>query len=225
MLSEPIFKDRHDAGRRLAGALTEFAGRDNVIVLAVPRGGVPVGYEMAKALEIPLDVFIVRKLGVPGQEELAFGAIASGGIVVYNDSILRVIGMPEAVINNVIEREQTELRRRENLYREGRPALDIAEKTAIVVDDGLATGASMLAAVAALEKMKADEIVVAVPVSSMQSLEGLNRQTAARCIAAYTPEPFYGVGMWYKDFSQTSDEEVQELLTVPREIFAHAHSS
>jgi putative phosphoribosyl transferase len=225
MWTEPIFKDRRDAGRKLARWLTEFAGRDDVVVLALPRGGVPVGYEAAKALEAPLDIFIVRKLGVPGQEELAFGAIASGGTGVYNESILRLTGMPEAVIDKVIEEEQKELMRRENVYREGYPALEIDEKTAIVIDDGLATGASMAAAVTALQKMKTNKIVVAVPVSSVQALQELSDQTGVRCIAAYTPEPFYGVGMWYRDFSQTSDEEVQELLAASRQTFAHAHSA
>lgn len=224
MWLDPIFRDRRDAGRQLARKLGEYAGRDDVMVLALPRGGVPVGFEIAETLGVPLDVFIVRKLGVPGHEELAFGALATGDVIVYNYDILRSLRMPQEFIDWVIAREQRELERRERLYRDDEPSPDIAGKTTIVVDDGLATGASMAAAVAALKRMDPTEIVVAVPVSSVQSRDELDRQEGVRCIAAYTPEPFYGVGMWYEDFSQTSDEEVQALMTASREMFAHAHS-
>lgn len=223
MWFDAIFKDRRDAGRQLARKLGEYAGRDDVMVLALPRGGVPVGFEIAEVLGVPLDVFIVRKLGVPGHEELAFGALATGDVIVYNYDILRSLRMPQEFIDRVIAREQRELERRERLYRDDEPPPDIAGKTTIVVDDGLATGASMAAAVAALKKMDPTEIVVAVPVSSVQSRDELDRQEGVRCITAYTPEPFYGVGMWYEDFSQTSDEEVQTLLNASREMFAHAH--
>ena len=222
MWIDQIFKDRRDAGRRLARELTEFEGRNDVIVLALPRGGVPVGFEVAQFLGAPLDIFIVRKLGVPGQEELAFGALATGGISVFNNDILRALGMHRDMIDRVIFRERRELERREKLYRDDEPPPDVADKIAVVVDDGLATGATMAAAVSALKKMGPKEIVIAVPVSSVQSQDELAGQPGVRCIAAYTREPFYGVGIWYEDFSQTSDEEVQTLLNASREIFAHA---
>jgi len=223
MWIDAIFKDRREAGRQLARKLGQYAGRDDVMILALPRGGVPVGFEIAETLGVPLDVFIVRKLGIPGHEELAFGALATGGVVVYNDAILRSLRMPQETIDRVIVREQRELDRRERLYRDDEPPPDIAGRTVIVVDDGLATGATMAAAVAALKEMHPKEIIVAVPVSSLQSRDELNREEGVRCIAAYTPEPFYGVGMWYEDFSQTSDEEVQTLLRASHEMFAHAN--
>lgn len=224
MWIEPIFKNRQDAGRDLARKLIEFSDRDDVIVLALPRGGVPVAFEVARALEAPLDVFIVRKLGLPGQEELALGALASGGTVVLNESIIRAVEISQRLIDRVLAQEQRELERREKLYRAGLGPLDVRDRLAIVVDDGLATGATMAAAVSALQKMGPKKIVVAVPVSSAQAIEDVSRKTGVRCVAAHTPEPFYGVGMWYEDFSQTSDEVVQRLLTASREKFAHARS-
>ena len=213
MLYEPKFQDRIVAGRALAQHLQQFANRDDVFVLALPRGGVPVAYEVARDLDAPLDVFVVRKLGVPGQEELAFGALASGGVIVFNDSILRSLRLPEDLLQQVIECEQQELDRREKLYRNGRPPLDLKNKSVIVVDDGLATGATMAAAVKALQQMGPKEVVAAVPVSSTRACEEFYEMTNAGCISAETPEPFYGVGMWYEKFDQTTDEEVQDLLS------------
>jgi len=210
---EAKFFDRSEAGRELAEHLREFAGRDDVIVLALPRGGVPVAYEVAGGLGAPLDAFVVRKLGVPGQEELAFGALASGGVAVFNEGIVRALNLSEARLQAVIHREQRELERREELYRAGKPSLDVSNRTVIVVDDGLATGATMAAAVKALQQMGPKEVIAAVPVSSTQACEEFYDQTHARCISAATPEPFYGVGMWYANFEQTTDEEVQHLLT------------
>jgi putative phosphoribosyl transferase len=211
--SEPKFRDRTDAGRELAQHLQQFAGRENVLVLALPRGGVPVAYEVARELDAPLDVFIVRKLGVPGQEELAFGALASGGVTVFNEGIVRSLGMSEALVQQVIEREQLELERREKLYRDDRPPHDLTNKIVIVVDDGLATGATMAATAKALQQMGPKEVVAAVPVSSTRACEKFYELTNAQCISAETPEPFYGVGMWYEKFDQTTDEEVQDLLS------------
>lgn len=212
MWYQPQFKDRRDAGRALAERLSEFADREDVIVLALPRGGVPVGYEVATALGAPLDVFIVRKLGVPGQEELALGALASGGITVFNETVVRAIRISRQALQKVIDVEQAELARRERLYRVNRPSLDVEGRTVLVVDDGLATGATMAAAVKALKKMGPAEVVVAVPVAASQTCEELEQQSGVRCICAATPEPFYGVGMWYEDFSQTTDAEVGEML-------------
>jgi putative phosphoribosyl transferase len=212
MWYEPIFKNRSDAGRILADLLSEFKDQD-VIVLALPRGGVPVASEVAKAIDAPLDVFVVRKLGVPGQEELAFGAIASGGVLICNEGILKELRMPPELIEFTVKREEAELLRRDELYRKGRPPLDVEGKTVIVVDDGLATGASMAAAVEALRKIKAKEIIVAVPVASKQACAELRSMENVRCICVETPEPFFGVGVWYQDFSQTTDDEVRTLLS------------
>jgi predicted phosphoribosyltransferase len=213
MWYEPIFKDRYDAGRILAARLSALAHREDVVVLALPRGGVPVAFEVARTLGVPLDVFIVRKLGVPGHEELAFGAIATGGVTVLNDSILKGSRIPKELQDSVIRREEAELIRRERLYRAGRASIDLAGKSVIVVDDGLATGASMAAAVRALQKLGPREIIVGVPVASKQSCDELDTLQNVRCVCVSTPEPFYGVGMWYADFSQTTDEEVQRILS------------
>jgi predicted phosphoribosyltransferase len=191
----------------------EYAVRDDITVLALPRGGVPVGREVAEALSAPLDVFIVRKLGVPGQEELAFGAIAPGGVIVFNESVLHAICLPEEFLNAVIKNERLEMDRREQIYRKGKPRLDVEGKVVIIVDDGLATGSTIAAAVKALKGMQPAKIVVAVPVASMEACQELEAQSGVKCICAATPEPFYGVGMWYEDFSQVSDREVQEVLT------------
>ncbi len=210
------FHDRHEAGQVLAKALSGYAGRPDVVVLALPRGGVPVAYEVARALDAPLDVFLVRKLGVPGQEELAMGAIASGGLRVLNPSVLSVLRVPDSVIDAVADRELAELERREQAYRDGRPPLDVRGKVAILVDDGLATGSTMRAAVAALRRLGPARIVVAVPVAAAATCAEL-RHEVDEVVCALTPEPFYAVGLWYEDFSQTTDDEVRELLARRRE--------
>lgn len=205
------FHDRAEAGRHLAARLRRFASRDDVVVLALPRGGVPVAYEVARALGAPLDVFVVRKLGVPGREEYAMGAIASGGVRVLNDDAIRWLGIPEEAIDEVARREQLELVRREHEYRGARPAPELGGRTVILVDDGLATGASMQAAVRALRARDPARIVVAVPTGSPQAGEML-RGEADEVIAVIEPENFQSVGGWYEDFSQTTDAEVRELL-------------
>jgi predicted phosphoribosyltransferase len=205
------FRDRAEAGRALARAVSHYAGRDDVIVLALPRGGVPVAYEVAKELRAPLDVFLVRKLGVPGHEELAMGAIASGGVLVLDEGVLRWLGVTEEQIQGTLVRELDELRRREAAYRDGRPLPDLKGKTVILVDDGLATGASMQAAARAVRRHEPARIVIAVPVASRATCDQF-RDDVDEVVCAVTPEPFYAVGNWYADFSQTSDEEVRELL-------------
>lgn len=195
----------------LAAALEQYVGRCGVVVLAPPRGGVPVGYEVARMLQVPLDVFIVRKLGVPGHEELAMGAIASGDIRVLNERVVRALGIPEDVIADVAAREREELDRREREYRGNRPAPDLRGRTVILVDDGLATGSTMRAAVTALHRRAPERIVVAVPVAAEETCEEL-RGDVDEVVCTRTPQPFYGVAMWYGDFSQTSDGEVRELL-------------
>jgi predicted phosphoribosyltransferase len=205
------FRDRRDAGKKLATKLTAYTGRGDVLVLALPRGGVPVGYEVAHALNAPLDIFMVRKLGVPGREELAFGAIASGGIRVLNGDVIRMLGIPDEVINFVARRELEELTRRENLYRGDRSSPDVMNRAIILVDDGLATGASMRAAIAGLRTLQPARIVVAVPVAAPEACDTLRRD-ADEIVCGVTPEPFYGVGRWYEDFSQVTDEEVRMLL-------------
>jgi predicted phosphoribosyltransferase len=205
------FANRAEAGGMLAQKLAKYANRPDVIVLALPRGGVPIGYEVARVLNVPLDVYLVRKLGIPGYEELAMGAIASGGVRVLNDQVLRAIGIPEYVIDAVAQWEQKELERRERVYRGDRPPPEVRGRTVILVDDGLATGATMLAAVRALRKQQPVRIVVAVPTASPDTCELLKTE-ADEVICAMTPEPFHAVGLWYDDFSQTNDEEVRELL-------------
>jgi len=206
-----IFANRVEAGRELAWKLTKYAGRDDVTVLGAPRGGVPVAFEVAKALGVSLDIFVVRKLGVPGHEELAFGAIASGGIRIINRSTVDALGLTDREVEQVTEAEEKELRRRELEYRHGRPQLNANGRTVILVDDGIATGASVLAAIHALREMKPAAIVVATPVAPRTTCERLRRE-ADDLVCAETPEPFYGVGQFYDDFSQVSDEEVTELL-------------
>ena len=206
------FEDRAEAGRFLAEALQSYRGRKDVIVLALPRGGVPVGYEVARSLGAPLDVFVVRKLGVPGYSELAMGAIASGGIRVLNEDVVAALG-PKAqeAIELVAEAELAELHSREKRYRDDRPPPDLRGRCVILVDDGLATGATMRAAVRAIRQQAPSEIVVAVPVAAESSYVEM-RAEADSVICARTPEPFYGVGQFYRRFSQTSDDEVRELL-------------
>jgi predicted phosphoribosyltransferase len=206
-----LFRDRREAGQVLARKLAEYAHRPDVVVLALPRGGVPVGYEVARALGAPLDVFLVRKLGVPGHEELAMGAVATGGVRVLNDQIVRALGIPPNVIDAVAAWQGQELARRERLYRGERPPPDVRGRTVILVDDGLATGATMRAALAALRQQGPPRVVVAVPTAAPEKCDEL-RTEADEVVCATTPEPFYSVGLWYEDFSQTSDEEVRELL-------------
>jgi putative phosphoribosyl transferase len=205
------FRDRREAGRLLAEQLRPYAHRQDVIVLALPRGGVPVAYEVATALGAPLDVFLVRKLGVPGYEELAMGAVATGGVRVVNDEVVRGLRIPDYVIDAVSVWEQQELARRERAYRGDRPEPNVRDRTVILVDDGLATGATMLAAIKTLRQQQPAQIVVAVPTASPRTCEEM-RAVANDVICAITPEPFYSVGLWYEDFSQTTDEEVRELL-------------
>lgn len=203
------FANRTEAGKVLATKLMKYANRGDVLVLALPRGGVPVAYEVARALHAPLDVFLVRKLGVPGHEELAMGAIASGGVRVLNEEV--AIYFDEAAIDAVATREQEELKRRERLYRGDRPAPDVRGRTVILVDDGLATGSTMRAAATALRKMQPAKIIVAVPVAAPETCDEF-RSEVDEVVCAVTPEPFMAVGRWYEDFSQTSDEEVRHLL-------------
>ena len=205
------FRDRAEAGRLLASKLTEYANRPDVLLLALPRGGVPVGYEVAKVLNVPLDVFLVRKLGVPGHEELAMGAIASGGVIVLNDDVVHALRIPQSLIDRVAQREQQELERREKAYRGDRPQPDVQGKTVILVDDGLATGSTMRAAIRALRQRGPAKIVVAVPAASPDTCAEF-RGEVDEIVCALTPEPFYAVGLWYEDFSQTSDQEVSDLL-------------
>src|SRR2546421_4604959 len=206
-----IYRDRIDAGKQLAARLADYADRSDVLVLALPRGGVPVAFEVAEALKAPLDIFLVRKLGVPGQEELAMGAIATGGVRVLNEDVVSYLRIPGEVIDAVAADELRELERRERAYRDDRPAPDVRGKTIILADDGLATGSTMRAAAAALRQQKPARIVVAVPVSAPQTCNEY-RMGVDEIVCAGTPEPFHAVGRWYEDFSQTSDEEVRELL-------------
>jgi erythromycin esterase-like protein/predicted phosphoribosyltransferase len=208
-----LFRDRHEAGRLLAAKLAKYADRPDVFVLALPRGGVPVAYEVASALDEPMDVFVVRKLGVPGYEELAMGAVATGGVLVLNDMLVTRLGIPDHVIDVVATREQQELARRERLYRGGRSPPDVRGRTVILVDDGLATGATMHAAIQALRQQQSARIVVAVPTAAPETCEEL-RAEVDEVICAITPEPFHAVGLWYRDFSQTTDEEVRDLLAL-----------
>jgi predicted phosphoribosyltransferase len=205
------FQDRREAGRMLASRLSAYADRPDVVVLALPRGGVPVAYEVAKALHGPMDVFLVRKLGVPGHEEYAMGAMASGGVRVLNRDVVEALHIPNEVVEQVIAREQRELERREREYRGDRPFPDLRGKTVILVDDGLATGSTMLAAVMALRQKQPARIVVAVPVGSPETCDAF-RDHVDEIVCAITPDPLYGVGLWYTDFSQTSDDEVRKLL-------------
>ena len=216
-----LFRDRADAGRRLAAKLTAYAGRHDVLVLALPRGGVPVAAEVARELGVPLDVYLVRKLGVPGHEELALGAIASGGTIVLNDDIVRGLAIPATVIDTLVRQERHELERRERDYRGDRPIPDVTGRVVILVDDGLATGATMRAAVEALRARHPVRLVVAVPVGAPETCADF-QQEADQAICARTPEPFYGVGQWYEDFSQTTDAEVRDYLERAGKIHAHA---
>jgi predicted phosphoribosyltransferase len=211
MRSNTQFENRVDAGRRLALELREYSDRPDVVVLALPRGGVPVGFEVASALRAHLDVFLVRKLGAPGCEELAMGAIASGGVIVLNDDVIGSVRIDQATVDEAVAREGRELQRREREYRGDRPPLAVAGKVVILVDDGIATGSTMRAAIAALRRLSPARIVVAAPTASASTCDEL-REEADECVAVTTPEPFHAVGLWYEDFSQTSDQEVCDLL-------------
>jgi predicted phosphoribosyltransferase len=217
-----FFRDRRDAGQKLASRLAAYADRPDVLVLALPRGGVPVAYEISQALHATLDVFVVRKLGLPGHEEFAMGAVATGGVRVLNRDVVEQLNMPSHVIDAVTHRERQELKRRERAYRGLRPSPDVSGKIVILVDDGLATGSTMRAAVAALKQQHPARVVVAVPVASPETCQDLRRE-ADEVVCLVTPEPFYSVGLWYQDFSQTTDDEVRALLeTATRPEPAHA---
>ena len=212
-----LFTDRVDAGKKLAKELSKYANRSDVLILALPRGGVPVAFEVAKELNVKMDVFIVRKLGVPGNEELAMGAISSDNVLVLNEDIVKSFQIPERVINMVAGNELKELERREHTYRGDRPKPEISGSTVILIDDGLATGATMRAAASAIKTKNPAKIVVAVPTGAPDTCELFKREVdEVICIA--TPEPFYGVGAWYGNFSQTTDEEVCELLDKARAL-------
>jgi putative phosphoribosyl transferase len=209
-----MFEDRRDAGRVLARTVANVHDLHDAIVLGLPRGGVPVAYELACQLNLPLDVFIVRKLGVPGEEELAMGAIASGGTVVINPSIVHHLGISPEIVQAAIQREEIEIERRERAYRDGHPPMRIEDRTAILVDDGLATGATMLAAARAL-RPRAERVIAAVPIAAESTCNKL-RSEVDEVICANTPERFFAVGAFYRDFSQTTDEEVRSLLSKAR---------
>jgi predicted phosphoribosyltransferase len=205
------FANRTEAGQILAKNLAAYAGRSGLIVMALPRGGVPVACEVAQKLRAPLEVFVVRKLGVPGQEELAMGAIATGGVRVINHQVVESMGIPDDVMDEVARREQIELERREHLYREGRAAANVRGRTILLVDDGIATGSTMYAAISALRQLGASRIVVAAPTCSSETLRQM-RSKADEVITVFSPEEFRSVGEWYEDFRQTTDEEVRACL-------------
>ena len=216
------FRNRTEAGRLLAKRLTAYADRRDVLVLALPRGGVPVGFEVAKALHAPLDVLIVRKLGTPGQEELAMGAITTGGVRVLNNEVIQALGISEGEIDSVAAKEQKELERRERLYRGSRGAPDVRGITVILVDDGIATGTTMRVAITALKTQHPARLVVAVPVAPFSTCEELKAEVQ-EFVCLLTPESFLAIGLWYEDFTQTSDEEVCDLMErAARERFVAA---
>jgi predicted phosphoribosyltransferase len=208
----PLFQDRHEAGRTLGAQLREYADRPDVVVLGLPRGGMPVASEVARALGAPLDVFVVRKLGVPGMEELAMGAVATGGIVVVNRDIVEAYRVPDSVVEAAAERETAEILRRERLYRGATSGLDVAGRTVILVDDGLATGATMSAAVMAVKEHAPSRVVIAVPVAPAETVNEL-RRSADDVVVVEEPPMFFAVGQWYVDFAPVTDEEVRELLS------------
>jgi len=206
-----IFGDRVDAGGRLAEKLRAYANRDDVIVLGIPRGGVPVAFEVATALHAPLDVFLSRKLGVPGQEELAFGAVATGGVRVLDQELIEAVGISKREIEEITHRVRTELERRERVFRGDRPPLNLEGKIAILIDDGIATGSSMRAAINALRQHKPARVVVAIPVAPLSTCHRL-RTEVDELICVHMPESFYAIGQFYADFSQVADEEVTDLI-------------
>ena len=207
----PLFLDRHDAGRQLANVLHKYADLPKLLILGLPRGGVPVAYEVARALNAPLDIFMVRKLGVPGHEELAMGALATGDVMVWNHDVIDLVRPSQAEVDDLIERERRELARRDVLYRGNRPHPQLRERVVILIDDGLATGASMRAAAAALRQQEPDTLIVAVPVAPAEACE-LLRKECDDVVCAVTPQPFTAVGLWYQDFAPTSDQDVRALL-------------
>jgi putative phosphoribosyl transferase len=215
-MASEVFRDRREAGQELGRRLLPAYRERDVLVLALPRGGVPVAYEVALALHAPLDVIVVRKLGVPGHEEYAMGAIASGGIRLLNDAVVRELGISPAAIEDVVRAEHIELERRERLYRDGRPPPDVRGRTVLLVDDGLATGSTMLVAIRALRAQQPARVAVAVPIAAADTCESL-RSEADDVLCARTPWPFRAVGLWYRDFSQTSDDEVGALLRLARQ--------
>jgi predicted phosphoribosyltransferase len=218
------FADRRQAGAALGDHLRRLPRMEDVVVLALPRGGVPVGYEVARALGAPLDVFVVRKLGLPGHAELAMGAIASGSVRVLNEELLKSIPVSQAAIDTVTHAEQRELERRERVYRNNRPLVPVAGRTVVLVDDGLATGASMRAAVLAVRRLHPARVIVAVPVGAVETCQTFDN-IADGVICAMTPEPFRAVGLWYADFSETTDDEVRQLLAARRSEIAGAEAA
>ena len=206
-----FFKDRRDAGRRLAMAVASYRAKRHILVLALPRGGVPVGYEIARSLNAYLDCYMVRKIGAPGNPELAIGAIATGGRRILNEPLIKELGIPRSYIDKVTQFEAAELERRETIFRRGREFLRIENKTIILVDDGLATGASMTAAVIAIKNQRPKRLIIAVPVAAPETLTGLAKRVD-EIVCLQAPDPFWSVGSWYADFTQTSDQEVQFLL-------------
>ena len=213
MLGESTFRDRAHAGRELGARLLHLAGRDDVTVLALPRGGVPVAYEVARALGAPLDLLLARKVGVPGHPELAMGAIAGGGVRVLNASVLQAVGVPPEAVEEAVRREEVELLRREESYGGSRPRHPVSGRVVVVVDDGLATGATMRAAVTALRAQLAGRILVAVPVGPPETCQEMARE-ADEVVCVRTPRSFHAVGQWYDDFSQTTDDEIRALLAL-----------
>lgn len=205
------FTNRTDAGRQLADRLLTFAGRSDVMVLALPRGGVPVAHEVARRLNVPFDVFLVRKIGVPGHSELAMGAIAEGGVEVLSDDLIHELGVPAALVRQVAVRERLELERRDRLYRSGRALASVRDRVVILIDDGLATGSTMQAAVLALKRLGPSRIIVAVPVGARDTCDRM-RRLVDEVVCVMTPEPFRAVGLWYDVFDQTTDDEVRALL-------------
>jgi putative phosphoribosyl transferase len=219
--SDEAFGDRREAGSALAARLAKYKNREDLVVLALPRGGVPVAWEVARALDAPMDVFLVRKLGVPGYRELAMGAIASGGVRVLNADVVGWYGIPEAVIDEVAREEQAELERRERVYRAGRPPVELRDRIVILIDDGLATGSTMRAAVKAARTHVPKKVVVAVPVGAAETCREFI-EVADEVVCARTPSPFSAVGQWYRDFSETTDDEVRELLAARAESLQKA---
>ena len=206
-----LFHDRRHAGMLLAAALEKHVQQPGVVILALPRGGVPVAYEVARHLEAPMDVFLVRKLGVPWHEEYAMGAIASGGVIVLNEDVVRALGIPPEEVADVARAEERELKRREDAYRDSRQRVDVTGKTVILIDDGLATGSTMRAAIQALRRLNPARVIAAVPIAAADTCADMADE-ADEMVCAVTPEPFVAVGLWYQDFTQTTDEEVRELL-------------